>query len=126
MSIVQAELTMIDFDRDTALTKKMLDALDMRVRASMHNIANQNTPGFKRYVVRFEELLREKLADGDDGSVQDVEPVVERDTTGDPGQNTVSMVDETATLDKARLVFDVMTRRAGSLFKLMNSAVFGR
>jgi|KBSSwiStaDraftv2_1062776.scaffolds.fasta_scaffold1548223_2 flagellar basal-body rod protein FlgB len=126
MSIVQAELTMIDFDRDTALTKKMLDALDMRVRASMHNIANQNTPGFKRYVVRFEELLREKLADGDDGSVQDVEPLVERDTTGDPGQNTVSMVDETATLDKARLVFDVMTRRAGSLFKLMNSAVFGR
>jgi len=115
---------MIDFDRDTALTTKMLDALDMRVRASMHNIANQNTPGFKRYVVRFEELLRERLADG--GGVQDVEPVVERDTSGDPGQNTVSIVDETATLDKARLVYDVMTRRAGSVFKLMNSAVFGR
>ena len=115
---------MIDFDRDTALTKKMLDALDMRVRASMHNIANQNTPGFKRYVVRFEELLRGRLAEGD--TVQQVEPVVERDTSGGAGQNTVSMVDETATLDKARLVFDAMTRRAGSLFKLMNSAIFGR
>ncbi len=115
---------MIDFDGDTSLTKKMLDALDMRVRASMHNIANQNTVGFKRYVVRFEDLLRERMDRGK--STDGVEPVVERDTSGPPEQNTVSIVDETATLDKARLLYDVMTRRAGSYFKLMNSSIFGR
>lgn len=115
---------MIDFDRDTSLTKKMLDALDMRVRASMHNIANQNTPAFKRYVVRFEDLLKERMDRGTD--LDGLEPVVERDTSGSPEQNTVSLVDETATLEKARLLYDVMTRRAGSHFKLMNSAIFGR
>ena len=45
---------MIDFDRDTAFTQRLLDALDARAKASLHNIANQNVPGFKRQEVRFE------------------------------------------------------------------------
>lgn len=115
---------MIDFDRDTSLTAKVLGALDARVRASMHNIANQNTPGFKRYVVRFEDLLRERLQNGE--SVESLEPVVERDMSGSPEQNNVSLVEETATLEKARLLYEVMGRRAGSYFKQMNSVIFGR
>jgi len=34
---------MIDFDRDTALTHKLLDVLDTRAKVALHNIANQNT-----------------------------------------------------------------------------------
>ena len=41
-----------------------LDAAALRARVAMHNIANQNTPGFKRYVVSFEERLAEAHADG--------------------------------------------------------------
>lgn len=115
---------MIDFEHDTTLTRKMLDVLDERVQRSMHNIANQNTPGFKRYVVRFEDLLRRELADGGDAST--VQPVVERDTSGPPEMNNVSLVEETATLEKARLLYEVMTRRAGSYFKQLNSVIFGR
>lgn len=115
---------MIDFERDTSLTGKMLDALDLRVRTSMHNIANQNTPGYKRQYVRFEDMLKERIADGK--PLTGLEPVVERDMSGAPEQNTVSIVDETATLEKARLLYDVMSRRAGSYFKLMNSSIFGR
>lgn len=115
---------MIDFDRDTALTARMLDALDVRAKAVLQNIANQNVPGFKRYVVRFEDVLKQRLDDG--GDVAGVAPVVERDTSGPPGQNNVSLVDETTLLDKTRLLQDFVTRRAGSYFGNLNRAIFGR
>jgi flagellar basal body rod protein FlgB len=115
---------MIDFDRDTALTQKLLDALDARAKASMHNIANQNVPGFKRYVVRFEELLKNELEDG--GSVANVNPIVERDESGPPGENNVSIVDEMALLDKTKLLHEFVARRAGGYFNVMNRAIFGR
>jgi hypothetical protein len=50
---------MIDFDRDTAFSERMLDVLGARTKAAIHNVANQNVPGFKRYVVRFEDLLKQ-------------------------------------------------------------------
>lgn len=115
---------MIDFDRDTALTQKMLDVLNLRAKVAQHNIANQNTPGFKRYEVKFEELLQEQLKRGGDASA--VEPEVNRDESGAPGQNNVKMVEETATLDKVLLLQEFMTRRAGSYFGTLNRAIFGR
>jgi flagellar basal body rod protein FlgB len=117
---------MIDFDRDTALAQRLLDALDVRAKASLHNIANQNVPGFKRYVVRFEELLRQRLRDGDEAGAASVEPVVERDLSGPPGQNNVSIVDEAALLDKTRLLHEFVSRRVGSQFHTLNRAIFGR
>jgi flagellar basal body rod protein FlgB len=115
---------MIDFDRDTALARKLLDALDARAKASLHNIANQNVPGFKRYVVRFEDVLKKQLEGG--GKAEDVNPVVERDESGPAGQNNVSLVDETATLDKVKLLHEFATRRVGGYFSTMNKAIFGR
>lgn len=115
---------MIDFDRDIALTHRALDALDARTKAILHNIANQNVPGYKRYVVRFEELLRQRLAE--DGDVASVHAVVERDTSGAPGRNNVSLVDETTLLDKTRILHEFVTRRAGSYFATLNRAIQGR
>lgn len=115
---------MIDFDRDTALSQKLLDALDARAKASMQNIANQNTPGYKRHEVRFEELLRKELAGG--GSIENVTPVTTRDESGGPGENNVSLVEETALLDKTKLMHEFATRRVGSYFNSLNKAIFGR
>ena len=115
---------MIDFDRDTAFTQQMLDVLGTRSKAAIHNIANQNVPGFKRYVVRFEDLLREAEAKGLPG--EQVQPVTERDTSGPVGQNNVVMLDELATLGKTALLHDLMTRRAGSYFATINKAINGR
>ena len=115
---------MIDFTSDTALTHKLLDVLDVRAKAALHNMANMNTPGFKRYVVEFEELLQKQLEEG--GSIQDVQPKVTRDTSGPPEQNTVSLVEEVALLDKTKLMQEFMTRRAGGYFRHINKAIFGR
>lgn len=116
--------TMIDFDRDTAFTQRMLDVLGARTKAAIHNIANQNVPGFKRYVVRFEDMLREATRDGGDGAL--VEPITERDLSGPPDQNNVVLMEELALLGKTALLHDVMTRRAGSYFASLNKAILGR
>ncbi len=120
----QARKTMIDFDRDTLFAQRMLDALSSRTKATLHNIANQNVPGFKRYEVRFEDLLREEVERG--GTGETVEPTVVRDESGQEGVNNVVLLDELAALGKTQLLHDVMTRRAGSYFSTLNKAILGR
>lgn len=116
--------SMIDIDRDIAFQQRMLGVLDARTKASIHNIANQNVPGFKRYVVRFEDLLKQAEQDGQ--PTGDVEPYTERDLSGPPAQNNVVLMEELATLGKTQLLHDVMSRRVGSYFSTLNKAVFGR
>lgn len=115
---------MIDIDRDLSFQQRMLDALDARTKASIHNLANQNVPGFKRYVVRFEDLMREAEADGRDSEA--IAPQSERDPSGEPGQNNVVLMEELAVLGKTSLLHDLMTRRVGTYFSMLNKAVFGR
>ena len=119
---------MIDFDRDTAFTQRMLDVLGARTKAALHNVANQSVPGFKRYVVRFEDMLRQAEAGdrGDRAAELEVEPVTERDLSGPAGENNVVLLDELALLGKTSLLHDVLTRRAGSYFSTLNKAIFGR
>lgn len=115
---------MIDLDGDTAFAQKMLDVLSLRTRTALHNVSNQNTPGFKRSTVQFEDALREALQDG--GTAQEVDPRVVRDDSGAPGQNNVVLLEELAILGKSQLMHDVMTRRVGSYFSTLNKAIFGR
>lgn len=120
----QVAKTMIDFDGDTAFTQRMLDVLGRRTKAALHNIANQNVPGFKRYQVRFEDLLQAERQKGGDGA--SVEPLVERDQSGAPGVNNVVLMEELSILGKTSLLHDVMTRRAGGYFATLNKAILGR
>ena len=41
--------------------RKALEAAALRQRVIAHNLANANTPGFKRYYVTFEESLKRAL-----------------------------------------------------------------
>lgn len=53
---------MLDLDRTSIpLLAKALDAYTLRQRAIADNIANSETPGFRRREVRFEEELRRAL-----------------------------------------------------------------
>ena len=115
---------MIDFDGDTAFAHHTLDALGKRAKAVLHNIANQSVPGFKRYTVRFEDMLRETVDAG--GDERRVTAKVERDTSGPDGENNVVLMNEMALLGKTQILQDLMTRRAGGYFSFVNKAIFGR
>ena len=113
-----------NINTDTAFTEHTLDALQARAKATIHNIANQNVKGFKRFEVRFEDMLREAVDSGQ--KIGSVEPVLQRDTSGGEGQNNVVMLEELTLLGKTELMHDYMLRRAGGYFKTMNKAIFGR
>ncbi|RKY65284.1 MAG: flagellar basal body rod protein FlgB [Candidatus Latescibacterota bacterium] len=56
---------MLDLDRTSIpILTKALDAYTLRQRAIADNIANSETPGFRRREVRFEEELRRALGEG--------------------------------------------------------------
>lgn len=115
---------MIDFDRDLGFNHRVLDAMAVRANTVLHNLANQNTPGFKRYQVSFEDQLRAVRDRG--GDAAQVYPIVERDTSGVEGINNVSPTEELAMLDKVRLLHDLFSRRVGGYFAQINKAIGGQ
>jgi len=115
---------MIDTKGDTAFTHHALDALTARSKATINNIANQNVEGYKRYQVRFEQLLHEAVDKGEGPA--SVQHVVERDESGPPGANNVVLMEELALLGKTQLLHDYMLRRASGYFSTLNKAILGR
>lgn len=115
---------MIDFDKGLSVSTRVLDALAVRAKVILHNIANQNTPGYKRYTVSFEERLRAAHEAQQDET--EVYPVVSRDTSGPPGRNNVSPMEELAALEKVKLMQEIFTRRVGSYFQRLNKAIRGQ
>ena len=110
---------MFDTDRNLGSTMQVLDAMAVRARVALHNLANQDTPGFKRYEVRFEELLREAEAG------ERVAPEVVRDTSGPEGRNNVAADDELAILMKTRLANEVFLRRLAGHYQRLRTAITG-
>ncbi len=74
------------------LLSRLLDASSLRGRVIQGNLANGNTPGFKRKVVQFEEQLAQAL-DNNPRQAQRLKPQVTNDeiTPGKPDGNNVNM-----------------------------------
>lgn len=115
---------MFDGERGLAVSRRILDAMALRAKVIAHNVANQNTVGFKRFEVVFEERLRQAHARGE--PTAQVAAEVRRDTSGEPGVNNVSVADELATLEKVRLLADVFSRRVGGYLRTMKKVIYGR
>lgn len=58
----------------TAVLRKNLDAQAARQRAHAQNIANAETPGYRRVAVDFEEQLKEVLDQGNPGTLKTSDP----------------------------------------------------
>ncbi len=114
---------MQDLGQDITVEQRMLDAMALRARVALHNLANQDTPGFKRSTVRFEEHLAQALQRGEQASA--VQPRIVRDDSGTPGQNNVDAMDELKTLFEARLLQDLFARRVKGHFDRLRMAIGG-
>lgn len=114
---------------NSKLLESLLDASALRARVIAGNVANQNTPGFRRQVVRFEELLRDavarKQAPTDIASIQ---PTVAEDTLT-PGRadgNNVSLELEMSAMRQNRLLYEMYSTIHASRSHLIQSAIEGR
>lgn len=112
---------MLELGKGVETALHVLDAMALRANVIAHNVANQNTPGYKRFEVVFEEGLRDAARGGEDAS--EVRPMVRRDKSGPPGVNNVSTTQELAELEKVRLLYDLFSRRAALAMSQLNRAI---
>lgn len=92
---------------DGRLLLKLLSAANLRQRVIADNIANESTPGFKRHVVRFEELIANDLRNGRTPTVIP-EPQVTLDTESpaSPDGNNVNLELELSSMRENRLLYE--------------------
>lgn len=110
----------------TDLMVRLLGACETRARVVSANIANSNTPGYVRQVVRFEELLSKQLQNGRD--LADVRPELQPDleTPARPDGNNVSLELELNSMRENRLLYEAYSSILRSHFSLLESAITER
>ncbi len=111
-----------------ALVLKGLDAATLRQRVTAHNLANINTPGFKKSQVRFEEKLADLLNREDTGGatgagfrrlnlsqVENINPEVVQPGNGPLRQdgNNVQLDVEIGEMLMNNLLYATLMRQAG-------------
>ncbi len=108
------------------LLSRLMDAASLRHRVIAQNVANANTPGYRRLEVSFEELLGQCSA-GRPGR-QAAEPKVveaEGDVARADGNN-VSLDAEMGRLSKNALLYGGYAQILASQIATMRSAITGR
>ena len=115
---------------DKSMNVTMLEAglrgVTLRSRAIANNIANIETPGYKRKDVQFEDALA-KAIDGDEGSVDDVEPTLfePRNTPADATGNDVNMDTEVGQLLENSTMQKTYLRLMTKMYRQMDMAIRG-
>ncbi len=123
------------------LCKSALDAAWVRQRVIADNIANVNTPGFKRSKVLFEDKLKEAL--NEKGKIEAItteerhikfsgynnptfvspQIIVENDTIYRNDKNNVDINEETAALAKNNILYEALITRISQKLKAIKSLV---
>lgn len=129
------------FDRGIMLLlSKELDATALRQRVIANNIANLNTPGFKKSVVRFEDLLSEKIRNdlplqsisrqyGDKATeIAEMEPEVVQDkrTTMRSDGNNVDLESEMVNLAVNTITYQTVAQQVSARLALLSYVITGR
>lgn len=121
--------------------EKALDAAVLRQRVIANNVANADTPGFKRSDVRFESLLRAEL-EGRGGLVgrrtdprhipigsvglPEPEVVTDRRTVMNNNLNNVDIDAEMSALAANQLRYNVLVQQVSHEIRLLRTAIGGR
>ena len=107
------------------LLARLLEASALRARVISANIANQNTPGYTRQVVQFEDLLREAVGRGDVGLIDGLRPEVveDRRTPARPDGNNVAMELELNSLRENRILYETYSTIIAGHFEMLRAAV---
>lgn len=124
------------FGGDTFVAQtRALDAASLRQQVIAHNLANANTPGFKRQEVQFETQLTEALnarnsSEGPSGfnRMDNVTPrVVTLNSTSERTDgNNVDMEAENVLLAENTLRYEALTQSVGGYFSALKTVINGR
>ena len=107
------------------LLARLMNASSLRGRVIAGNIANQNTPGFKRQEVQFEDSLRKALASGNPRALDRVAPerTVDELSPSSPDGNNVNMELEMNALRENRLTYETYATILEGHLGLIDAAI---
>ena len=112
------------------LAKKMLDATILRHEALASNMANSQTPGYKRIDLdpTFETQLQTLANQGDTEGVKALTPTLQQDMSAhaiSPDGNNVQIDTEMIEMNKNTLNYDYLTQFISNNIKHINAAITG-
>jgi flagellar basal-body rod protein FlgB len=107
------------------LLLRLLRAAALRSEVIADNLANQNTPGFTRREVRFEELVSAALASGGDADGIAPRVLEDRVTPATTDGNNVTPEVEINALRENRLLQDAYTAILQNRFNVLRAAIDG-
>lgn len=108
------------------LLLRLLSSTEERARVVAGNIANQNTPGYKRREFAFEELLAQEMEKGkhDLGHVMP-KTLIDRDSPSRGDGNNVVIEQEVGYLRESSLRYDMYAAILRSRVSMVQSAING-
>ena len=106
----------------TDLLAQVMTAAGLRHRVIAQNVANVNTPGYKRLEVRFEDELTKSLAGG--GPAKPA--VVRADGPERVDGNTVDIDREMGDMNKNALLYQAAAQVASFRLAALRSSITGR
>ena len=114
------------------LARKLLDATALRQEAIATNVANAETPGFRRLDVApdFAVQLKARLAAGDFAATSDsLKPSLAEDQTARtvrPDGNTVEIERELMHMNRNAVEYDYLSEIVSNNIKRLKTAITGR
>ena len=118
-------------DSNYLAAKMMLDTTVLRHEAIASNIANVETPNYKRVDVApsFESQLRQAVASKDPAQIAAMQPTLAVDTTADAGRsdgNTVQLETEMLKLNQNMVEHSLETHLVSGALMKMRLAITGK
>jgi flagellar basal-body rod protein FlgB len=105
-----------------------LRAEALRQKAVANNVANLQTPGYRRMDVRFEQLLAKALESGNEADAEEIEPEIyqPKNTAVNPNGNDVNLEAETGELIKNSMRQKAFIRILSKKYNQIDQAVNSR
>ena len=120
----------IGIDKSATLLEKMLDVSSIKHKVIANNIANVNTPGYKKMEVSFADQLEKAVNESSVNKFDTLQPkiVISKEDTNDTVRNDGNNVDmdkEVSSLVKNTLSYSIFTQLLAKKYEGIKSAIEG-
>ena len=115
-------------DKSISLLEKMLDVSAIKHKVIANNIANINTPGYKKMEISFSDQLEKVIKDTSSDKFDTIQPKIviaendNNDTVRNDGNN-VDMDKEISALMKNTLSYNIYSQLLAKKMELVKSAI---
>lgn len=115
-------------DDTTIVLRKLMDGCSARHTVLANNLANANTPGFKRADVDFKDALADALKSGNTEMLVRAKPEVrtDRESQARPDGNNVSAQKELGLLSLNGLVYETAAKTLSKKYERLQMAIKGK